>query len=99
MSSPISAHRTPIPSSIDPHWPRESWIGPGMPRSPSALVIILTCDPDDHHRWKSTRVPCQVLYWIGSGGKWDNTTHQEDRASQPLSIHSWRSANQKPTGE
>jgi transaldolase len=28
VSSPISAHRTPIPSSIDPRWPRESWIGP-----------------------------------------------------------------------
>jgi hypothetical protein len=49
MSSPISARRTPIPSSIDPRRPRESWIGPSVPRSPSALVIIWTCDPRDIH--------------------------------------------------
>jgi hypothetical protein len=47
MSSPISAHRTLIPSSIDPRGPPESWMGPSVPRSPSALVIIWTCDPDD----------------------------------------------------
>jgi hypothetical protein len=49
MSSPISVHRTPIPSSIDPRWPRESWTGPSVPRSPSTLVIIWKCDPDDIH--------------------------------------------------
>jgi Tautomerase enzyme len=47
MSSPISAHRTPIPSSIDPRWSPESWMRPNVPRSPSALVIIWTCDRND----------------------------------------------------
>ena len=46
---PYSAHRTPIPSSIDPRRPHESRTGPGVPTSPSAQVIIWTCDPGDIH--------------------------------------------------
>jgi hypothetical protein len=49
MSSPISARHTPIPSSIDPRRPGESWIGPGVPRSPFALVIIWTYGPGGIH--------------------------------------------------
>ena len=43
MSSPISAHRTSIPSSIDPSWPREPW-----ERTERAEWSIRGCR---HSRW------------------------------------------------
>ena len=57
---PISAHRTSIPSSIDPRWP-PIWTGPSVPRSPSALVIIWTCDPDDINARAGERAPNRLF--------------------------------------